>query len=224
MRLSTYKMDYIPFREHPFWPLFSRDGFASSADNLVKRNWGLPVKPPDAHDVYIFETTEGKTVTWYCRSNLLAVDCVLYYVFYDWDLLSKYSWAIADSKRAEYLVVKNAILTTSMLPNGVLKIMGADMYHAKCVKMRPPVPWYTIGFRENLETIYSKSDELTGKIRVLQRWARRSKHHYKRQKLLAVRNAGYFDLLGDDLFQMIIDHVVPVFRIRQHQCDGRGFN
>ena len=188
--------------------------------NLVKRNWGLPVEPPHGHDVYIFETTEGKTVTWYCRSNLLAVDCVLYYVFYDWELLSKYSWSLADSKRAEYLVVKNTILTTSVLSNGVLKIAGADMHHAKCVKMRPPVPWYTIGFREDLETIYSKSDELTQKIRLLQRWVRRSnKHHYKRQRLLAARNAGYFVLLGDDLFQMIIEQVCPVFPIRQHECE-----
>ena len=66
----------------------------------------------------------------------------------------------------------------------------------------PPVPWYSIGFREDLEKIYSKSDELTEKNCVLQRLAWRSKHHYKRQSLLAVRNAGFFDLLGDDLFQM----------------------
>jgi len=215
--------DMIPFCEHPFWPLFKQDGFESSANNLVRRDWGLPVKPPCQHDVYIFETVEGNTITWYCRSGLLAVDGVLYFVYYDWNLLSIYCKRLADSKRSEYLRVRGAVLTTELLENGVLKVQGHSIYsYAKCVRMRPPVPWYTVGFREALETEYSRLDQLTDKILILQRWTRRLEWYFKgrRQRLYSLRKLGWFHLLGDDLFLLIIEKALqPSFQIRQHQCE-----
>lgn len=210
-------MDTIPLRDHPFWPLLLHAGFASSADNPVPRKWGLPIKPPDAHDVYVFETTQGKTITWYCRSDLLVVDGALYFVYYDYELLSKYSSSLASSQRAEYLLVKNTPLTASILPNGVLRIQGQGIYSAKCLRMRPMVPWYTVGFQEDLERIYSKQDQFTEKIHVLQRWARKSIKHHKRDVLLALRNVGWFGLLDDDVFNIIINEALKVFQIRQHQ-------
>jgi hypothetical protein len=211
-------MDSIPLREHPMWPLFLSRGFASSADNLVPRNWGLPVKPPDAHDIYTFETRDGGQITWYCRSNLLALHDQLYYVYYDWELLSGYSWSHADYKRAERLIVKNTVLTSSFDCNGVLTLRGHNLHCARAIKMRPPVPWYSLGFDDALKTTYSQLDQINRNIVTLQRWARKIRRpNKKRLLLLACRHFGWFNVLPDDLFNMIVEEATKVFQMRQHQ-------
>jgi len=86
------------------------------------------------------------------------------------------------------------------------------------------VPWYTVGFQEDLERIYSKQDQFTEKIHVLQRWARKSIKHHKRDVLLALRNVGWFGLLDDDVFNIIINEALKVFQIRQHQREFEIIN
>ena len=234
----------IPLCEHWLWPCFRDAGYESS--DLVLKNWGSAlnsddkVQIPDTHDVYMFKT-ENTTFTWYRHSNLVAHDGVLYHVFHEHNnLLGSYAWLAKQPRRSEYLVVNNCALRCT-LKAGILIIYGVHIHRrtgalvtdfgvsslVKCIRMRPPVPWYARGFHEDLKTTYAVQDRLNPIVVRLQRWwARKMKARNEansssisRWTVLVGGVGGLFDMLGDDLIRVIVEWMLRVTRPRLVECE-----
>ena len=234
----------IPLHQHRLWPYLLENGFASSANNLTTRNWWMDldaddtVQIPKQHAVYVFETKNQDTITWYRASNLVTVNNGrLYSVYCEHNhLLGAYAWLTAGVA-AEYLTVTNAPLTYK-ITDGILTLRGMhiDRYTGmpvavgfgsiattKCVEVRPKTLWYAKGFTHDLETVYLRPVDrmrLINKIVAIQRWWKRGLKHKTTQKTALWtlhRNLGRFALLCDDLFATIVTFTVS--RPRQLRCE-----
>ena len=231
----------IRLREHSLWRFWQEMGLESSADHLVDAKMALAldgedtVCMPDARDVYVFVCRQFRVKTveklvWYCRSGLVSVGGILYFVYYSADnLLESYAWLLRESSGS--VRIKNVGLRWSTR-HDILTIYGAkiDRYtgerkdgeiaRAKCIRMRPPVQWYAPGFAKDLIETYSNQNSLNPIVTKLQRWARTIRRRRKVDVLDEMRCVGYFDLLSDDLFGLISDLVFRAkIQTRQIECE-----
>ena len=233
----------IPLHQHPLWPYLLEGGYESSANNLTLKKWGMgldaddTVQIPKQHSVYMFVTEDQDVITWYRDSNMITVNGgVLYYVYYEHNhLLGSYAWLSAN-RAAEYLTVKNTPLTYN-LTDRLLVLHGLHIHRhtgevvtergknralAKCIEMRPFVPWYSKGFmKHDFEAIYRRPVgrvRISNKIIRIQRWWRGFEPKRRPVVWTQFRNMGFFVLLCDDLFAAIVA-LSTVSRPRQLECE-----
>ena len=239
----------IPANQHILWPFF-RDFWKCSSDALIPENRLLElggdehdvVVVPKGPSVYVFET-ELSRVTWYRKSNLIAVEGALYAIISEHNhLLGSYAWlACGEKVDADYVTIYGSGMRYKRTELGEIKLSalhihrctgkpmqsGCAVYdhaHTNALLMRPSEPWYTPGFYDRLHKgEYSKLNLLnSGKIERLQKWIRsKLTGSNKESTVRQFRNHGWLRLLNDDLFELVCDWA---FRFVQSRLIERRFS
>ena len=168
--------------------------------------------------MYVFQGSE--LVTWYAQSNLIAFRGKLYHVVYEQNnLLASYAWLIDQKiKDARYALVIDSDLRCYLHNGNMLKIHGStvDRYigsiravgnsHVICIQMIPPNTWWQspTTYWTDLKTLYAPQDQITGKLLKIQRILKERSKLIKTRRYNTLRNLGWFAVLNDDLFQLIM--------------------
>ena len=209
----------------------------SMDDALVFRHASTPIEECDTlyvrskSEVYVFEGAHaGCNFAWYTRSNLIALDDgTLYAVYFEHNhVLDSYAWLAGSPRHQRVVVVRDSGLfyRRSTRREGVLEICGVHIHRstgdvvvrshdglpararADCMRMRPPVPWYSKGFFTGHENTYARQNVLNqGQVVRLQRWVKTLLQRKRARFHAQFRLHGLFALLSDDTFDLLV-HLV----------------
>jgi hypothetical protein len=233
-RVAIMRTQRIRWIDHFSWPWMVAMGNENQAEDLVPRNaMGVLdeddlIYIPKLNGIYVFENEER--VTWYAQANMVSFRGKLYHVIAQHhNLLAAYAWLINQKvKDAQFLSVSGSDLECRLINGNLLKIYGSviDRYSGRiqefgratitCIQMIPPVQWWQAPctYGADVRNIYAPHDKVTTSLLKLQRaiktWCRRRKAHWHN----TLRRLGWFSILNDDLFELIIQQAFKAAPLR----------
>ena len=227
-------------RDHFLWRRFREEmgGREDEGDEMEFEHTGMRlyaadlVQIPKGPVVFVFET-DTATIVWYSKSDLVLVNGILYFIYFDYNnLFASNAWLACgySCSFTEIAVIKNSGMEYELNSGGnILSVSGMRIHRctgevlprkaiAQGMRMRPSVPWHSRGFFHDVKAFYSQQGDLFyGHIINLQRWSR-STRFQREQMVKGCRSYGWFKLLSDDLFQLILERVfVPLNRMVEFQ-------